>query len=92
MGGAIGSLENFLSTADFNEIDFLKLGKVDSCILTILRLQRPAYGGSELVLLIPQGGTALVPIIPLVDAVKVLLILLSLILLGDAVEVTLIPL
>ena len=79
-GGTIGSLENVLSTAVFN------------CrILPILGLQRPPEGKATLVTLIPQVGSALIPLIPLGSGVEVLLILVPLITLGSGVEVLLIP-
>ena len=72
-GGTIGSSEKFPSISAFNSSYFLKFEEVDYHILPILGLKRK-----------PEGGAALVSIIPLVpliahDGEEVLLILVPLI-------------
>ena len=69
MGGAIISLEKFISASAFNSSDFLKSGEVDCRILPILGLQRPPEGGAALVPLIPLGYGVEVPLIPLVTGI-----------------------
>ena len=87
MGGANGSLENYISTAAFNSLEFLEFGEVDFCIFSILGMQRPPKSGAELVSPITQVGEELVTLIPLVAGVEVLLIIVPLILLEAGVEV-----